>query len=216
MSYNMWDPTPPQVSQTSEGPDFELNRQALNAKYTRPLVAFDRDGVLFETDGSPILSVAEAKPIKSAFQAITKLRHRGFKIAMISDQPGISQGLVTREQVEAVNQHALELLGQFNCPSIDGILYNESNNKQDYFAKPKTGMFKRLRDEFGVPYKNGYYIGDQIVDAKMAMKAGLVPVLVRTGLLSQEEHKLNSFANRALKNRTIICDTFLEFADTLF
>ena len=48
----------------------------------------------------------------------------------------------------------------------------------------------------------------------MAMKAGLLPVLVRSEV--SDLSKLDSFANKALKNRTLVYDTFLDFADTLF
>lgn len=216
MTYNMWGDQPTTSNPNGEkvNEDFQLNREQLNAKYPRPLVAFDRDGVMFETDGNPILSRESARPIKESFIALAKLRHRGFKIAMIHDQPGISAGLVTHEQVDDINNYVIELLGQYNCPSIDGILYNESNHKSDMFGKPKVGMFRRLRDEFNVPYKNGYYVGDQVMDAKMAMKAGLLPVLVRSEVSNLS--KLDSFANKALKNRTLVYDTFLDFADTLF
>ena len=53
----------------------------------------------------------------------------------------------------------------------------------------------------------------QVVDAKMAMKAGLSPILVRTGI--QDHSKLNSFANKQLKRRTKIFDSLLDFADLL-
>ena len=81
------------------------------------------------------------------------------------------------------------------------------------YAKPNTGMLKRMRDEFKVPYKGGYYIGDQVVDAKMAMKAGMAPILVRSDI--SDLKKLNSFANKALKRRTKIFDSLLEFSDQL-
>ena len=74
-------------------------------------------------------------------------------------------------------------------------------------------MLKRMRDEFRVPYKGGYYIGDQVVDAKMAMKAGMAPILVRSDI--SDLKKLNSFANKALKRRTKIFDSLLDFADLL-
>jgi|TARA_B110000483_G_scaffold211523_1_gene259318 HAD superfamily hydrolase (TIGR01662 family) len=218
MSFNMWQEEPSDkvlgLSGTPDaGEDYGLSRIQLNAKYPRPLIAFDRDGVMFETDGSPITSIENAVPIKSSFIAVNILRRKGFKVAMIHDQPGISAKLITHEQVEEIDQYTLKLLGEAGCPSIDGILYNESNNKQDFFAKPKPGMLRRLRDEFNVPYKSGYYVGDKVIDAKMAMKCGLLPVLVCTE--SEDLSKLNSFANKALKNRTLIYDTFLEFAQKL-
>ena len=67
MTYNMWGDTPTLSSPNGENTneDFQLNREQLNTKYPRPLVAFDRDGVMFETDGNPILSRESAKPIKN-------------------------------------------------------------------------------------------------------------------------------------------------------
>ena len=64
-----------------------------------------------------------------------------------------------------------------------------------------------------IPYKGGWYVGDQVVDAKMAMKARMRPILLRTGLL--DDKKMNSFANKQLKRQTKVYDNFLEFAETL-
>lgn len=212
MSYNMWGAAEaaPQQEQISEDQNLTLAERL--EKYHKPLVAFDRDGVLFETKGFPITR-EKAIPIVDAFKAIAMIRRKGHKIAMICDQPGLSKKEITHQQVEEGNAYVIELLGQYGCPSIDCILYNEGNNKHDMFGKPNTGMFKRLRDEFKIPYKGGYYVGDQVIDAKMATKAGLFPILVRTGI--QDHSKLNSFANKQLKRKTKIFDSLLDFADLL-
>jgi HAD superfamily hydrolase (TIGR01662 family) len=212
MSYNMWGAgkTAPQQQRGSE--DEGLSFSEKMAKYHKPLVAFDRDGVMFKTTGEPITRET-AEPIIDSFKAVAMIRRKGYKIAMICDQPFISAGLITHEQAEDVNKLTIELLGRWNCPSIDMMLYNESNQKHDIFAKPNTGMFKRLKEEFMIPYKGGWYVGDQVVDAKMAMKARMRPILLRTGLL--DDKKMNSFANKQLKRQTKVYDNFLEFAETL-
>ena len=212
MSYNMWGSAKADPPQQQESEDQNLTHEQRMAKYPKPMVAFDRDGVLFETDGTPIKR-EDAVPIVDAFKAIAMIRRKGYKIAMICDQPGLNANLITHEEVELGNAYVIELLGQYGCPSIDCILYNEGNEKHNMYAKPNTGMLKRMRDEFRVPYKGGYYIGDQVVDAKMAMKAGLSPILVRTGI--QDHSKLNSFANKQLKRKTKIFDSLLDFADLL-
>ncbi len=213
MSYNMWgsvkaDPQP----QENLSEDSNLTHEQRMAKYSKPMVAFDRDGVLFETNGEPIRK-ENAIPIVDAFKAIAMIRRKGHKIAMICDQPGLSNKTITHEEVEEGNMYVIELLGNHGCPSIDCVLYNEGNNKHDIFGKPNTGMLKRMRDEFKVPYKNGYYIGDQVMDAKMAMKAGISPILVQSDI--SDLKKLNSFANKALKRRTKVFESLLDFAETL-
>jgi HAD superfamily hydrolase (TIGR01662 family) len=143
------------------------------------------------------------------------IRAKGYKVAIIFDQPGISRGQLTVEDVDRMNDHMIDLFGQAGCPSIDGTLYNMSDLKHDIYSKPNTGMLKRLRDEMGVPLKGGYYVGDRLVDAKMADRAKLKPVLVKTGKYEDDKKQFNSFANRPLKKKTKIYDNLLEFAESL-
>lgn len=194
--------------------DQNLNRQQLNEKYTKPLIAIDRDGVINQCNGS-ITNKDQFIPIEGSLQAISMIRAKGYKIAIIFDQPGISKNELTVEQVDQMNSHMLDLFGQAGCPSIDGMLYNTSDSKDDPWAKPKALMFTRLREEFKVPTKGGYYVGDRLVDAKMAEKAKLKPILVRTGKFDEDEKKFNSYSNRQLKKKTKIYDNLLEFAQSL-
>jgi len=206
----MWGESPSEEQKVNE--DFSLSHAQRMEKYNKPVVCFDRDGVVFEYKEA-ITSREDAIPIKSSFEALALIRRKGYKLAMVHDQPGISQGLVTHEQVEDINQYVIELLGESNCPSIDSILYNESNNKSDYYGKPNNGMFLRLRDEFKVPIKGGFYIGHQSIDIKTAKKSSLRPVAFR---FSHTDLKyLNSFAMRELKRKTAIVDDLMDFAHSL-
>jgi D-glycero-D-manno-heptose 1,7-bisphosphate phosphatase len=209
----MWGET--SVEEIQQGsPDQLLNRKQLNEKYSKPLIAIDRDGVIIECNGN-IKTPEQFLPIEGSLQAIAMIRSKGYKIAIIFDQPGISKNELSIEQVETINMHMLDLFGKAGCPSIDGILYNTSESKDDPWAKPKPLMFYRLRDEFQVPIKGGYYVGDRLVDAKMAEKGKLKPILVRTGKYFEDEKKLNSFSNKPLKKKTKIYNSLLEFAQAL-
>lgn len=195
-------------------PDQILDRNQLNKKYSKPLIAIDRDGVLIECNGN-IKNTDQFVPIDGSIEAISMIRAKGYKLAIIFDQPGISKNELTIDQVEEMNVHMINLFGQAGCPSIDGILYNASDSKDDPWSKPKPLMFYRLRDEFKVPIKGGYYVGDRLVDAKMADKAKLKPILVKTGKFSEDEKKFNSYSNRPLKKKTKIYNNLLDFAKAL-
>ena len=211
--YNMWQDE--KAAAIQEGsPDALLSRAQMWNKYPKPLVAIDRDGVLSKCK-DVVKSVESFEPIEGSLSAISMIRSKGYKIAIIFDQPGISRGELTVEDVDRMNDHMIDLFGQAGCPSIDGTLYNMSDIKDDIYSKPNTGMLKRLRDEMGVPLKGGYYVGDRLVDAKMADKAKLKPVLVKTGKYSEDEKKFNSYANRPLKKKTKIFNDLLEFAQAL-
>lgn len=195
-------------------PDQILDRNQLNKKYSKPLIAIDRDGVLIECNGN-IKNTDQFVPIAGSIEAISMIRSKGYKLAIIFDQPGISKNELTIDQVEEMNAYMLNLFGEAGCPSIDGILYNASDSKDDPWSKPKPLMFYRLRDEFKVPIKGGYYVGDRLIDAKMADKAKLKPILVKTGKFSEDEKKFNSYSNRPLKKKTKIYNNLLDFAKAL-
>lgn len=211
--YNMWGES--EVKDIEQGsPDQILDRNQLNKKYSKPLIAIDRDGVLIECNGN-IKNTDQFVPIAGSIEAISMIRSKGYKLAIIFDQPGISKNELTIDQVEEMNAYMLNLFGEAGCPSIDGILYNASDSKDDPWSKPKPLMFYRLRDEFKVPIKGGYYVGDRLIDAKMADKAKLKPILVKTGKFSEDEKKFNSYSNRPLKKKTKIYNNLLDFAKAL-
>jgi histidinol phosphatase-like enzyme len=74
-------------------------------------------------------------------------------------------------------------------------------------------MFKRAVQEQGIVFKNGWYVGYTIADAKAAFKVGS-----RTALINPTEEtikKLNSFANQKIKKKTRIFKSLTEFEKTL-
>jgi D-glycero-D-manno-heptose 1,7-bisphosphate phosphatase len=109
-----------------------------------------------------------------------------------------------------------ELLGKAGCFSIDALYYSASSRRDDPFAKPNTGMFKRCEKEHkDIKFKEGYYVGDKMKDLKAAMNMGAKPVLVRTGYGLETEKELQKFTYRKIKQRTIIFDNLEAFVESL-
>lgn len=180
------------------------------------VVGLDRDGVINEDLGTYCVHPDAFKPIAGSLEAMAELRRKGYKIAIITDQGGIEKGIMTMEDVDLVHNRMYELLGQVGCLSIDALYYSASSRKDDPFAKPNTGMFKRCEKENKhIKFKQGYYVGDKIKDLKAALNIGAKPVLVRTGYGKETEADLNRWAYRELKKRTIIFDNLAEFVKTL-
>ncbi len=178
-------------------------------------IAIDRDGVLCECSDA-IKGPETFKPIGDAFRAVAILRSKGHKIAILFDQPSVSQRKVTLEQVEDCNRYMLGLLGQAGCTSIDGIWYNTSNKKEDLYAKPKLGLFKHA--EANIPnfkMQGGAYVGDTIDDLLMADKAGATPVLVLTGQGKKTAELLQKPIYRMLTPKVKVYDNLMKFAESL-
>jgi len=180
---------------------------------TKCVIGLDRDGVINRDLGTYCYRVEDFDPIPGSLEAIAILRQNGYKIAIITDQGGIEKGIYTSEDVDNLHSHMLDLLGSAGCSSIDAIYYSASSRKEDPFAKPNVGMFKRCENEISdIRFSEGYYVGDKIKDLKAAMKIGARPVLVRTGYGVETEKDLNKFAYREIKKKVLIFDDLLSFA----
>lgn len=188
-----------------------------DSKYIAPkcVVGLDRDGVINRDLGTYCWKAEDFDPIPGSLEAVAKIRRLGHKIAVITNQGGIEKGLFTPEDVDTLHLHMLNLLGLAGCPSIDAIYYSASSRKDDPFAKPNTGMFKRCEAEHAwkkLKFASGYFVGDKTSDLKAAHKMGATPILVRTGYGKETEQELNCFAYREIKKRTKIFNTLLDFA----
>ena len=182
----------------------------------KPVIGLDRDGVLNVDRGTYTWRGEDFDPIPGSFEAVGRLRKLGHKIAIITNQGGIEKGLFTQEDVDILHQYMLKLLGEAGCPSIDAIYYSASSRKDDLFAKPNTGMFKRCEKENkhkNLKFNKGWYVGDKMTDLKAAIKMGAKPVLVRTGYGLETELELKKFTYREIRKKTIVFDDLSSFAD---
>ena len=185
--------------------------------YTKCVIGIDRDGVINKDLGTYVTDPNDFEPIDGSLEAMARLRVLGHKIAIITNQGGIEKGIMTMEDVESVHFRMFELLGEAGCPSIDAIYYSASSRKDDEFAKPNTGMFKRCeRENPAIKFSKGFFVGDKISDLKAAMKVGAKPILVRTGYGIETEELINKrFTYQKIKKATKVFDNLAAFVDWL-
>jgi HAD superfamily hydrolase (TIGR01662 family) len=146
------------------------------------LVLFDRDGTLvhdFPYNGDPDW----IRPVDGAKEALDRLRARGVRVGVVSNQSGVARGLITRPQVEACNARLAELLGPFDviryCPHgpDDGCACR----------KPAPGMVKDACADLGLDPARCVVIGDIAADVDAATAAGAVGILVPTPVTRRSE-----------------------------
>jgi HAD superfamily hydrolase (TIGR01662 family) len=146
------------------------------------LVLFDRDGTLvhdFPYNGDP----AWVRPVDGAREALDRLRSRGVRVGVVSNQSGVARGIITAEQVGACMDRLAELLGPFDtvqvCPHgpDDGCSCR----------KPAPGMVKAACAELDVDPARCVVIGDIGADVEAAAAAGAVGVLVPTPVTRRQE-----------------------------
>ena len=181
--------------------------------FTKSVIGIDRDGVINEWK-NVIKRREDVQFIAGSLEAIRKLRLIGHKVVLFADQPNIQRGLLTNQDVDGIFQYLMQQFGQAGIFSIDGFYYNGSDMSQDPYAKPNIGMLNRAKNELGVDFTKGYYVGDTIEDIKMAIKAKATPVLVRTGRGADTERKYLKSFDTKYKDVQVF-DSLLDFVNSL-
>ena len=192
----------------------QYNPEDWPKEFNAGLIGIDRDGVINEWKNI-IKRYEDVKWIPGSLEAIRTLRLKGYKIMMFADQPNIMRGLQKPEDVDNImNNFYMREFGLNGIFSIDGFLYNTSDDPRDMFAKPNTGMFQRMKQMYKMDITGGYYVGDTIEDVKMAQNGGAKPVLVRTGFGAKTEKENFKGINNKYKDVQIF-DNLLDFANSL-
>jgi D-glycero-D-manno-heptose 1,7-bisphosphate phosphatase len=183
--------------------------------YPNPVIGISRDGIINYTKSAHVKTPDEFEIIPGAAEAVALIRKKGYKIIILSNQYGISEGVMSPTDVDFVNQRMLEIFGEAGCPSIDAIYYSTTRMKEDIFALPNVGMFHRAEKEHKLKFKEGWFVGDKISDLKGAENIKATPVLIKTGEWADTIKKLDTYANKDLRKKTQVFDSLLDFANSL-
>jgi histidinol-phosphate phosphatase family protein len=136
--------------------------------------------VLLDRDGTLVIDVAyngdpaRVVPLAGARGALDRLRTAGVRLAVVSNQSGIGRGLLTLEQVEAVNRRIESLLG----PLGPWLVCPHAPEAGCVCRKPSPGLVLRAAAALGVAPEHCTVIGDTGADVEAARAAGARAVLV--------------------------------------
>lgn len=145
------------------------------------LIILDRDGVINEDSDDYIKRPEEWIPIAGSLDAIARLNHAGYAVAIASNQSGIARGYFSMESLAAMSVKMSDMLAQYGG-RIDAMVFCPHGPKDGCDCrKPKPGMLIEIGNRFRTSLGNVLFVGDNINDIKAAQAAGVKPVLVRTG-----------------------------------
>jgi histidinol-phosphate phosphatase family protein len=165
----------------------KLRARRLAASRRPAAVLFDRDGTLVVDvpyNGNPDRVV----PMPRAREALDRLRAAGIPTAVVSNQSGVDRGLLSMEELAAVNRRLEELLGPLGpllvCPHAPGVGCS--------CRKPAPGLVFQAAEALGVEPEGCVLIGDIGADVEAARAAGARAVLVPTKDTRPDEVRLAS------------------------
>ena len=184
----------------------DVKNKKLETNAKKRAVFLDRDGTIniFKMPHSDKNSL---ELIDKAADAIKIFNDAGFACILVTNQPSISKGLITFDDLDEINQKLETLLGRSGA-HLDDIYY--CPHHQEYgrdgeienlkivcdCRKPNTGMVDRAVDSYNIDIDSSYMIGDSSFDINLAKNANLKMILVETGL-GDEDKKLGGYYHLA-------------------
>jgi D-glycero-D-manno-heptose 1,7-bisphosphate phosphatase len=145
------------------------------------LVVLDRDGVINYDSVHFIKTTNEWIPIPGSLEAIALLNQSGYRVALATNQSGISRGLFDMATLNAIHDKMHKALAQLGG-RIDALFYcPHSADDNCTCRKPKPGMMEEIGKRFGQDLKGVPMVGDALRDLQAGAALGMQPMLVRSG-----------------------------------
>jgi D-glycero-D-manno-heptose 1,7-bisphosphate phosphatase len=138
----------------------------------RRAVFLDRDGVLNRSivrDGKPYApaSVEALEILPGVADALQRLREAGFLNVVVTNQPDVGAGTLSRTTAEAMNTWLIEKL------AVDAVKVCFHTEKDDCACrKPRPGMIIEAAEQLGIDLSKSYMLGDRWRDVAAAQAAG--------------------------------------------
>ncbi|MDT5234137.1 MAG: hypothetical protein QOF47_124 [Mycobacterium sp.] len=142
-----------------------------------PLLAvlLDRDDTIIK-DGPYLRDPRGVRPMPGAVDALGRLRQQGLLLGVVTNQSGVAKGLISTDELDAVNARVNAVLGPFDSWQI--CVHDPVDSCE--CRKPAPGMVEAAADELGVATTRCVLIGDTRGDVDAALSARAAAVLVPT------------------------------------
>ena len=145
------------------------------------LVILDREGVINRAVEGYVLGPEQFVPLPGSLEAIARLHHAGYRVAVATNQAPLSRGLFDMAMLNAIHQRMCRL-AEAAGGRIDAIAICPHSPEQDCNCrKPRPGMLLELIDRFGALAAQTIMIGDTPADVLAGLAAGCSTWLVRSG-----------------------------------
>lgn len=144
-------------------------------------VLLDRDGVINRDSDEFIKSPEQWLPIEGSLEAIALLNAHGYQVIVVTNQSGVSRGLLDEAMLEKIHAKMRRLVSE-KGGKIDAIYFCPHGPDDGCNCrKPKPGLLKAFASDFHADLTTVTVIGDSLRDLQAAEAVGAKPVLVKTG-----------------------------------
>jgi histidinol-phosphate phosphatase family protein len=142
-------------------------------------VFLDRDGTIIEDRGH-LGNPSDVVFFPETFEALWKLREH-FALFIVTNQPGISKGLIKHNEVNRVNIHLIKTLAEEGIEITDIYVCPHSRTDDCICIKPKPYFLKKAAVDYRIDLHRSFVVGDHPHDVRLAMNAGARGIYLLTG-----------------------------------
>jgi D-glycero-D-manno-heptose 1,7-bisphosphate phosphatase len=145
-------------------------------------VFFDRDGTLIvDPPDLRVDSVDEIELFPDTLRALSELAKLDYGVFLISNQAGIGEGRITRQEFETIENKVIELIKPSGINVLNTYVCPHVPSDNCVCRKPKPYMVLQAAEEFDIDLPQSYFIGDRESDIMAGVNAGTKTILVKTG-----------------------------------
>jgi len=147
----------------------------------KPAIFLDRDGTLIE-HVEYLHEPSRVKLFADVLAGLKLLAEAGYRLILVTNQPGIGLGYFTKDDFFKVNREMLKAIKSAGL-SLDRIYFcPHSDHEGCDCRKPKAGMLRRAGKELNVEFSRSFIIGDSTSDIQAGREVGCRGVLLETGV----------------------------------
>ncbi len=142
-------------------------------------VFLDRDGTLIE-DAGYLRNTDEVAFFPETVAALQRLTPQ-FLLFLVTNQPGVDEGILTGDEVAAVNAYVCARLAEKGIPIADVYVCPHRRERNCACRKPSPYFLHEAARVYHVDLRRSFLVGDHPHDIEAARRAGARGVYVRTG-----------------------------------
>ena len=167
-------------------------------------IFLDRDGVInraFVREGRPYspASLAEIEVLPGVAQALAAFRKAGFLLIVVTNQPDVARGTMSREGVEGINKHLAA------CLAIDEFYtcFHDNGAGCDC-RKPLPGALLAVAKIHDIDLGISYMVGDRWRDIEAGQRAGCKTIFIDYGYAEKQPESVDYRVRSLLEAAQII------------
>ncbi|HEY1645081.1 MAG TPA: HAD family hydrolase [Candidatus Saccharimonadales bacterium] len=146
-------------------------------------VFLDRDGTI--NAGIPVYervdSIEKLKLLPNVIDALKRLSQLDYAVFFITNQAGISEGLITMDQFDSINTELLKMIAPSGVKVLKTYVCPHGEDASCECRKPKPKLILDAASEYDIDLAQSWIIGDRPSDVMTGVNAGTKTILVKSG-----------------------------------